>query len=221
MRVIPRSRAFAMSYTVRSATVAAVSASISTPVLPTVRATASTRTSREARVGGECHRHVRQRDRVTERDQVGGPFRGHDAGDARGGQHVALGHGVRHDGGERGRAHRYGAGCACHTGGVGLGADVHHPGATVRADVGQSWGAVVRHDINRSICRRSSLVMSWGFTLPVARVLAASTQSRALAAPRADAAFPRSTDARTRSWRRVVRASSEWRMLRAPCWIPA
>ena len=56
--------------------------------------------------------------------------------------------------------------------------------------------------------------MSWGFTLPVARVFATSTTSRARAAERAAAAFPRSAAARTRSCRSVVRASSE--VLNAP-----
>jgi hypothetical protein len=46
--------------------------------------------------------HGVERERMAQRDQVAGLLGGHDPGDARGGQNIALGHGAIADGGERG-----------------------------------------------------------------------------------------------------------------------
>ena len=77
------------------------------------------------------------RQRVAERDQVGGFFRGHDAGQARCRQHVALGRLAALDRVERGlgqadlaAGHRLALLLR-------LGRDIDHPGLTFVVNVGQ------------------------------------------------------------------------------------
>ena len=65
-----------------------MSASISTPVRSTVRTVAVTATPSGPRLGQDLH--AGERDGVAERDQVRRALRGHDAGEPRGGEDVAL-----------------------------------------------------------------------------------------------------------------------------------
>src|SRR5262245_21438721 len=80
---------------VRAAAETATSASISTPV----RVRADARLDAETRLGSPIRRGRLEpqldrveRDHVRQRDPLVGALRGLDAGDARGGQYVALGH---------------------------------------------------------------------------------------------------------------------------------
>ncbi len=93
---MPRSAALHMSYTVSAATLTAVRASISTPVLPVVRAVASTSIQaldsprRFRPAGGQLDAHVGQQQGVAHGDQLVGALGRLDAGDLGHGQHVAL-----------------------------------------------------------------------------------------------------------------------------------
>ena len=69
-----------MSNRVRQATETAVSASISTPVTALVRTSAATRKPGRCIVDLDPHLHLGQRQRMAQRDQLGGPLGRHDAG---------------------------------------------------------------------------------------------------------------------------------------------
>ena len=75
---------------VRQATETAVSASISTPVWPATFTSAVTRMPGGIARGLEVDGRLGDGERMAERDQLVGLLGGHDAGDAGGGQHVAL-----------------------------------------------------------------------------------------------------------------------------------
>ena len=116
------STAFAMSYTVNAAIEAATSASISTPVCAVVSAEAVICT----RSGADLEPDVddRERERMAERDQLGRPLRGHDPGDLRGRERVALRQLAQLPGGLRGHGH--GRRCGGAAARQRLGADVDH-----------------------------------------------------------------------------------------------
>jgi hypothetical protein len=77
---------------------------------------------------GEIDRHRLEPERVAQRDQLAGALGGHDPGDARGGEHVALGRVALADRGERLR--RHGDPAAGDRDGArgGLAADIDHAG---------------------------------------------------------------------------------------------
>ena len=105
--LIARSTALHMSYTVSRATCTAVSASISTPVRESVSTRALQCTAGEVVRGPQLEVDARERQRVAERDEVGGPLGSHDARHARDGEHVSLVVGPRDDACERLVPHLY------------------------------------------------------------------------------------------------------------------
>ena len=91
--IIVRSIAFSMSNKVRQATETAVSASISTPVTALVRTSDATRKPGSSSSISILHLDLGQRQRMAERDQLGGALGRHDAGELGGLDHRALGRG--------------------------------------------------------------------------------------------------------------------------------
>ncbi len=121
-----RCSALAMSYSVSAATLAAVSASISTPVRAVTLTSARMATVPACAVRGQRHLHLVQRQRMAERDQVGRPLGGADAGQPRHAEGIALRPAGVHQRRQRVRLHpdrgfRHGAAC-----GHGLVAHVDH-----------------------------------------------------------------------------------------------
>ena len=125
----------------------AVSASISTPVRPVVLAMASMSIVRFAEF--EVDVHPGQRQRVAERDELGGPLGAGDAGDARGGEHIGLrqavgAHERDHLGGGLNPAARDRDACRLR-----LAADVDHARAAVGVEVRERLtGVVTVHSIH-------------------------------------------------------------------------
>ena len=97
---------------------------------------------------------------MTERDQVGGPLRRHDAREARDGQDVALRERAGGDPGERLRPHgNLAAGDGLATGDV-LGGDVDHARRARGIDVGQIHATTLRHRGKRDLhhCRATPMI---------------------------------------------------------------
>ena len=88
-------------------------------------------------VGHNIHGDFRQRQRMAQRDQIRGAFRRHDAGDARGSQHVALLGIAGNDQIERRLAHDDAAFRDRYTLGGRFGRDVDHAGLTPGVDMGE------------------------------------------------------------------------------------
>ena len=93
--------------------------------------------ARQPGVGRDLDRDFRQCQRVTQRDQVRRALRGHDAGNPRGAEHVALLGVAALDQSERRLAHDDASLCHGHALGGGLGGDVHHPRLTPGVDMGE------------------------------------------------------------------------------------
>ena len=88
--LMPRSADLSMSYAVSAAIDAAVRASISTPVGPGRRGVRGDAQGARLAVGRDLDADVGQRDRMAERDELGGPLGAHDPGELGDCEHVAL-----------------------------------------------------------------------------------------------------------------------------------
>ena len=115
----------------------AVSASISTPVRPSVSAVTSIRIAGAGVVERELDRHAGQRQRMAQRDQVRRALGRLDRGDPRDPEHVALFRVARAHHRQRGRAHLDAAAGARDTFGYILVGDVDHVRLPVRVEVGK------------------------------------------------------------------------------------
>lgn len=89
--------------------------------------------------GCQLHGHARERQRMTQGNQVAGLLRCLDAGNARNAQHVAFFRGTGLDDRQRGRQHLDATGGNRDPVGGWLGADVHHVGLTFGVEVGERW----------------------------------------------------------------------------------
>ena len=103
----------------------------------------------------QIERHRIERQRVAERDEIGGALRRHDTGDARHGEHIALGNGLIADGGKRGSidgdmplGHGFAPGCR-------LGRDIDHAGGALVVEMGE------RHAASPSRWRVAAVTSAW------------------------------------------------------------
>ena len=129
---------------VSRATDTAVRASISTPVWPVHSAVARHITLWPDCVDLKFHRHPRQRDRVTQGNEVAGFLGGLDAGDAGDAEHVAFLGGALLDQRQRGGQHGDAAFGNRHSVGARFRRHVDHVGLALRVEVGQGavWGGL-------------------------------------------------------------------------------
>ena len=113
----------------------------------------------------EVHAHFRQRQRMTQRDELAGALGGHDAGNAGHAQHIAFLHGAALHGGECLGVHGDDAVGGGLPEGDGLLAHIHHHGVAGGIKVGQF---VVSHSyLYSALCSRALLFFVLCVKLPV------------------------------------------------------